>query len=101
MSLHCILHATLLGCIVCNSHTKELIRCCMWLRLLFDVVLTVHDYDCGDDTTSMIYNRFGAPDPNTTPARPIIGPCLYVHGELAVTVAAAGPATWKKEVLKI
>ena len=73
----------------------------MWLRLLFEVVLSVHDYDCGDDTTSMIYNRFGAPDPNTTLARPIIGPCLYVLGELAVTVAAAGPATWKKEALKM
>jgi|AntAceMinimDraft_12_1070368.scaffolds.fasta_scaffold132353_2 hypothetical protein len=41
--LHCILHATLLGCIVCKYRQKELIRC-LWLRLLFEAVITIYDF---------------------------------------------------------
>jgi len=96
-SLHCVLHTALLGCIVCGYGYRELVKC-MWLRLLFEAVLAVHDWRCGADTAAMIYNRYGGPDTST---RSVVGPCIYVAAELAVTVAAAGADNWHREVRKM
>ena len=45
----------------------------------------------------MIYNRYGGADDSV---RDILGPCSYVAGELAVTLAAAGN-NWLMEAKKM